>query len=114
MCEADKFQLRDARFIRHVETLYGKLAVIVNAVGEKAHNATYPADAAVVAFTPYWTGGCDSQLKSAAVQCELAWEDDQGASFHCNQTFHRGPQACIATLLVAFGSPPPQDRMSIF
>ena len=113
MCEADKYQLANPRSIRHVETLYGNMAVIVNAVGEKANFATYPARAQVVAFSPYWKGGRDGSLNSAAWQSELAWEDDEGVSFHCNRTFHRGILACIATFVKALNCAP-QDRMSIF
>ena len=113
MCEADKKQFWNAKFTAEVESLYGDLAVIVNACGAHANNFTYPVDAEVVAFSPYWTQGRDGQLNSAAVQCELAWEDDEGAGFHCNNTFHRGILACIATFMKAFNCVP-QDRMSIF
>ena len=113
MCEADKKQFWNAKFTAEVQSLYGDLAVIVNACGAHANNFTYPVDAEVVAFSPYWTQGRDSQLNSAAVQCELAWEDDEGAGFHCNNTFHRGILACIATFMKAFNCDP-QDRMSIF
>ena len=57
--------------------------------------------------------GRDGQLNSAAVQCELAWKDDEGAGLHCNNTFHRGIIACIATFMKAFNCDP-QDRMNIF
>ena len=113
MCEADKFQFWDAKLTEHVESLYGDLAVIVNACGAHGTDCTYPVGAEVVALSPYWIHGRNGQLKSAAVQCELAWKDDEGTGFPCNNTFHRGIIACIATFKKASNCVP-QDRMSIF
>ena len=113
MCEADKRQFWNAKFTAEVESSYGDLTVIVNACGKKGYDFTYPVNAEVVALSPYWIQGRGGQLKSAAVQCELAWKDDEVAGFHCNNTFHRGIIACIATFMKAFNCDP-QDRMSIF
>ena len=58
-------------------------------------------------------GGRAGSLETAAVKCEAAWSDDEGTTFHCNQTFHRGILACIATFMKVFNCVP-QDSMSIF
>ena len=55
----------------------------------------------------------DAATKIAAGVAKEAWSRDKGVVFHCNQTFHRGILACIATVTVAFNCVP-LDRMSIF
>ena len=113
MCEADKYQLKNANFTKNVEDLYGPIAVIVNACGSTAHSEMYPTFGQVVALSPYWKGGRDGELDEASTVCQAAWAQGKGAAFHCNQTFHRGILACIATFTVAFNCVP-QDRMNIF
>ena len=114
MCEVDKHQFWNATFIAEVGRSYGALTVIVNACGRAGKDFTYPAQrAAMVALSPYWVDGRDDQLQSAAVQCELAWADDDIIGAHCNNCFHRGILAFIVIVTVAFGCNP-QDRMSIF
>ena len=113
MCEADKNQLTNKDFIKSVEEMYGPIAVIVNACGSAAHEQCYPMDGKVVALSPYHKPSRDQQTNEAAEVCGAAWAKDEGCVFHCNQTFHRGPLAMIATFTVAFNCFP-QDRMSIF
>jgi len=66
-----------------------------------------------VLFTPYYKGGTDNDVKMAAQIAQEAWNDDEGAAWHCNQTFHRGIMGFIAICVVAFHSVP-QDRMLTF
>ena len=113
MCEADKHQLLNADFTKQVEGFYGPLAAIMNACGSAAASQRYPCHAQVVAFSPYYAGGRDRDVKDVAKIAKKAWDKDKGVAFHCNQTFHRGPLACIATFTVAFNCVP-QDRMSLF
>ena len=113
MCEADKDQFLDAEFTAEVEGLWGKLRVVVNACGADADNFTYPVRTKLVAFSPYYQGGRDRQLTSAAMGCQTAWLDGDGAGFHCNNTSHRGPLACIATFVKASHCDT-RDRMSNF
>ena len=113
MCEADIHQLTSADFTDAVEAMYGPIAVIANACGKKAHRQTYPCGAQVVALSPYYRGGRDEATDSAAKVAKEAWSRGEGVAFHCNETFHRGVLACIATFTVAFNCVP-QDIMSIF
>ena len=113
MCEADKDQLLNSNFTRHVEGFYGPIAAIMNACGAAAASQFYPCHAQVVASSPYYAGGRDRDVKDVAKIAKKAWDKDKGAAFHCNQTFHRGPLAMIATVMVAFNCIP-QDRMSLF
>ena len=113
MCEADKHQLLNADFTKQVEGFYGPLAAIMNACGSAAASQRYPCHAQVVAFSPYYAGGRDKDVKEAAKIAQEAWDDDEGAAWHCNQTFHLGPLGCIATFTVAFYCAP-QDIMLIF
>ena len=93
--------------------MYGRLGAIFSARGIEAHGQEYPCEATVVPFNPYYTSGRGKDVKVAARVAKKTWEDDAGVAPHCNQTFHRGPLACIATFTVAFNGDP-QDRMSIF
>ena len=113
MCEADKYQLKNANFTKTVEDMYGPIAVIVNACGTAAHSQFYQCHAQVVALSPYHKAGRDADTQIAAGVAKEAWSRDKGVVFHCNQTFHRGILACIATFTVAFNCVP-QDRMCIF
>ena len=113
MCEADLYQPTNAEFTKQVEGIYGRLAAIFNAKGIAAQGQRSPCSARVVPFTPYYKGGRDKDVKEAAKIAQEAWDDDEGAAWHCNQTFHRGPLGFIATCTVAFYCAP-QDRMLIF
>ena len=113
MCEADKNQLTNKDFIKSVEEMYGPIAVIVNACGSSAHEQCYPMDGKVVALSPYHRPSRDQQTNEAAEVCVAAWAQHKGCAFHCNQTFHRGPLAMIATFTVRFNCNP-QDKMSPF
>ena len=113
MCEADKNQLTNKDFIKSVEEMYGPIAVIVNACGSSAHEQCYPMDGKVVALSPYHRPSRDQQTNEAAEVCGAAWAQHEGCVFHCNQTFHRGPLAMVATFTVASNCFP-QDKMSLF
>ena len=112
MCEADFDQLLTRKFLEEVEGMYGRLGAIFNAKGIDAHGQQYPCKATVVPFSPYYTGGRDEDVKIAARIAQEAWDDDAGVAPHCNQTFHRGPLACIATFPVAFNCVPQDRRFS--
>ena len=113
MCEADFDQLLDKEFLDQVEGMYGRLGAIFNAKSIDSHGQRYPCDARAVPFSVYYKGGRDEDVKTAARIAKEAWDDDAGVASHCNQTFHRGPLARMATFTVAFNCVP-QDRMLIF
>ena len=112
MCEADLYQLTNAEFTKQAEGMYGSIAVIFNACGTAAHSQFYPCHARVVALSPYHKGGRHADTQTVAGIAKEAWSRDKGVVFHCNETFHRGILACIATFTVAFNCVP-QDRMFI-
>ena len=113
MCEADTYQPNDKEFLDFVQDKYGYLAIIASACGKAAHNASYPCRAKLLALSPDYKCGLDDGVDRTTGHADSAWTDGFGVASHCNQTFHRGPLARIATLAVAFGCVP-QDRMSSF
>ena len=113
MCEATREQLKSELLHTMVETLYGtQITTVVNACGKDAEFETYTGNPRAVALSPYHVGSRDRKTDEAVDCAKESWSRDEMTAFHCNQSFHRGVNIWVVTIVEVFGCGP-QNRMSI-